>query len=134
LRDADDLREGKVAEIHGLTLLEALKRARQRMGKQHFFIKLIPPRATFPMDMSADERAIMQRHVAYMTELFAQGKVLIFGPVLDPAHPYGMGVLEVEGECEVERMMKEDPSVSSGLNTCEVWPMRVGAAQGSSAK
>jgi hypothetical protein len=35
------------------------------MDKQHFFLKLNPPRPTFMLDMTADEKAIMQKHVAY---------------------------------------------------------------------
>lgn len=101
------------------------------MGKQHFYVKLIPPRPTFPVDMSPEERTTMQKHVAYVTGLFAQGKVLIFGPVLDPAGPFGMAVFEVEDASEVQLLMTNDPSVLCGLNQFTVIPMRVGAAQGS---
>ena len=66
------------------------------MSKHHFYVKLIPPRATFPVDMTSDERAIMQQHIAYTSGLFAEGKVLIFGPVLDANDPFGMAVFEAE--------------------------------------
>lgn len=124
-------RTGEIAEFSGLTFSDALKRSRQLMSKQHFYVKLIPPRPTFPMDMSLDERAIMQRHIAYTTDLFAQGKVLIFGPVLDPSHPFGMAVFEVESETEVVQLLNGDPSVSCGLNRFTVTPMKLGAAQSS---
>jgi uncharacterized protein len=52
------------------------------MSKQHFFVRLIPPRATFPMDMTAEEKLLMQEHVHYTQEKFAAGKVLIYGPVM----------------------------------------------------
>ncbi len=35
------------------------------MAKMHFFLKLNPPRASFMMDMTSEERNIMQRHVEY---------------------------------------------------------------------
>ena len=104
------------------------------MSKQHFYVKLVPPRPTFPVDMTGQERATMLQHVEYTRGLFAQGKVLIFGPVLDPAGPFGMAVFEVDDESQVHQLMKDDPSVRGGLNLFTVMPMKVGAAQGPSPK
>lgn len=73
----------------------------------------------------------MQEHVRYMEECFMAGKVLIYGPVLEPDAPFGMGVLETSDEAEARRLMENDPSVKTGLNTFEIYPMRVGAAQAS---
>ncbi|MFZ0582170.1 MAG: YciI family protein [Candidatus Acidiferrales bacterium] len=101
------------------------------MSKQHFFMKLIPPRPTFAQDMTAEERAVMQEHVQYVGEAFKQGSVLIYGPVLAPGGAYGMAVLEMADTTEVEKFMAEDPSIKSGLNTFEFYPMRVGQARGS---
>jgi len=39
--------------------------------------------------MTDEERAIMNEHVAYWTELLKQGKVYAFGPVMDPKGIYG---------------------------------------------
>lgn len=102
------------------------------MSKQHFFLKLIPPRPTFAQDMTAEERAVMQQHVQYVGEAFKQGSVLIYGPVLDPEGAYGMAVLEMADAAEVQKFMAEDPSIKSGLNTFEYYPMRVGQARGAS--
>ena len=76
----------------------------------------------------------MTQHVAYTTNLFAQGKVLIFGPVLDASGPFGMAVFEVDSQSEVVELLNGDPSVLSGLNQFTVAPMRLGAAQGSSPR
>jgi hypothetical protein len=37
--------------------------------KKHFFVKLIPPRSTFMMDMTDAEKATMQQHVVYWSKL-----------------------------------------------------------------
>jgi uncharacterized protein YciI len=100
------------------------------MAKQYFYVRLIPPRPTFAGDMSADERALMQQHVGYFRGLFDQGKVLIFGPVLDPTDNFGMGVLEVDDLAEAERLLAHDPTVLAGLNRSKISPMVVGAARG----
>ncbi|MGA7914970.1 MAG: YciI family protein [Candidatus Acidiferrales bacterium] len=99
------------------------------MSKQHFFMKLIPPRPTFAQDMTAEERALMQQHVQYVGEAFSQGTVLIYGPVMGTAGAFGMAVLEMEDAAEVEKSLAEDPSVKAGLNTVEFYPMRVGQAR-----
>jgi uncharacterized protein YciI len=101
------------------------------MAKQNYFVKLIPPRPTFPMDMSADERALMMEHVKYMQEKFAAGKVLIFGPVMAPEGAFGMAVLEGTDEAELRAILENDPTVRANLNKFELHPMRLGAAQGS---
>jgi len=101
------------------------------MNKQHFFMKLIPPRPTFPMDMTEPERALMMEHVKYTHEQFSAGKVLIFGPVMAPAGAFGMAVFEVADEAELRAIMEQDPTVKAGLNTFEMHPMRIGAAQAS---
>ena len=99
------------------------------MSKQYSYIRLIPPRPTFASDMSADERALMQQHVVYFRGLFDQGKVLIFGPVLDPTDNFGMGVLEVDDIAEAELCMAQDPTVLAGMNRYRISPMVVGAAR-----
>ena len=50
----------------------------------HYFLKLNPCRPTFAQDMTNEERAIMQQHVGYWSDLMNKGLVVVFGPVLDP--------------------------------------------------
>jgi hypothetical protein len=42
-----------------------------------------------------------------------------------------MGVLNVESEAEARQLVEADPSITEGLNRYELWPMRIGGAQGS---
>jgi uncharacterized protein len=99
------------------------------MSKQHFNFKLIPPRATFGPDMTAEERALIIEHVRYTREAFAAGKMLIYGPVMASAGAFG-AVLEMEDAAKVQKFGDEDPSVKAGMNTFEFCPMRIGAARG----
>jgi uncharacterized protein YciI len=100
------------------------------MEKQHFFLRLIPPRPTFPHDITAAERALMGAHAAYTKEHFDAGRILIYGPVLAPVDSFGMAVVEVMSEAEARAMMDADPSVAAGMNRYELLPMRVAAARG----
>jgi uncharacterized protein YciI len=88
----------------------------------HYFLKLIPRRPTFPQDMTPEERAIMMEHIAYWTELMNKGQVVVFGPVMDPAGAYGMGVVETDTEQEIIDFMNGDPAAA--INRYEYYPMR----------
>ncbi len=88
----------------------------------HFFVKLIPIRATFAQDMTPDERILMQRHAAYWSNHMHQGHVHVFGPVMDPAGVYGIGVVDAENEQQVRAFAEADPART--LNRLEIYPMR----------
>ena len=80
--------------------------------KSHFFVKLIPPRPTFHLDMTADEAALMQAHAAYWSELMKQGAVQAFGPVMDADGVYGMGIANAESSEEPQAFRAKGPVAS----------------------
>jgi len=99
------------------------------MTKQHYFFKLIPPRPTFPHDITDEETRLMEEHSRYFEEQFAAGIILLYGRVMAPDGAFGLAVLEVESEAEARRFGEGDPSVRAGLNRFEIYPMRVPAAR-----
>jgi uncharacterized protein len=99
------------------------------MAKQHYFFKLIPPRPTFPRDITEDERKLMDQHAAYFQSQFEAGTVLLYGPVMARDGAFGVGILEVEDEAEARRFGEGDPSVRAGMNQWEIYPMRVAGAR-----
>jgi hypothetical protein len=56
-----------------------------------FVCRLLAPRPTFMQDITAEERALMGAHSVYWREAMARGMVVVFGPVADPAGPWGLG-------------------------------------------
>ena len=88
----------------------------------NYVFRLIAPRPTFVEDMTDEERVTMAEHAAYWRGLLDEGVAVVFGPVLDPAGPYGLAVVEVDGPEHVERVIAADPAVRAGLKT-EVHPM-----------
>jgi uncharacterized protein YciI len=90
--------------------------------KKSFFLKLNPPRASFMLDMTDEERSIMQKHVAYWSTYVEDGTVVVLGPVMDPKGGYGIAVVRVESEEELNRIIAKDPA--NGLNSYEKYPMR----------
>ncbi len=93
------------------------------MTHAHFVYQLIPPRPTFAADMTADEQAIMGEHGSYWSELFDQGRVIVFGPVLDPSGAWGLAVVEADGIDTVRALGDGDPAVRSQMCTYDVFAM-----------
>ncbi len=90
--------------------------------KMSFFLKLNPPRASFTKDMTDEERAVMQKHVAYWAPYVNDGTVVVLGPVMDPNGGYGIAVVQVENEAHLRTLIANDPA--NGLNQYEFYPMR----------
>jgi uncharacterized protein YciI len=51
-----------------------------------------------------------------------QGKVLAFGPVLDPKEVYGLGIIAADSEQEVKDFIAHDPA--SEINRYEYFLMK----------
>lgn len=91
-------------------------------NKKSFFLKLNPPRPSFGLDMTDDERAIMQSHVAYWAPYVEDGTVVVLGPVMDPKGVYGIAIVKVDDDEHLARLIAADPA--NGLNSYEFYPMR----------
>ncbi len=78
----------------------------------YYFVKTHNPRPTFHLDMTAEEREIMNRHVEYWKEKAEQGIAIVFGPVMDPAGVYGIGIHRAEDEAEMRELISHDPARS----------------------
>jgi uncharacterized protein YciI len=90
-----------------------------------FFLKLIAPRPTFAMDMNDAEKALMHEHFLYWQRRLGAGDVLVFGPVLDPKGPYGVGIIEAADERAARAFADDDPVMKSDLGfACEIHLMR----------
>jgi hypothetical protein len=89
-----------------------------------FVFRLIPPRPTFPLDMSDDEKATMLEHAEYWAGLAREGSVVAFGPVNDPAGPYGIGIVLTDSQSDAERIRDNDPAMISPHGfSAEIAPM-----------
>ena len=92
------------------------------MDKKYFVLHLLPSRPDFAQTMTDEERSIMMKHVGYWTEIMNKGKVLAFGPVLDPEEIYGLGIIAVDDEQEVKEFIANDPAAK--INRYEYFPMK----------
>lgn len=92
------------------------------MEKKYFVLHLLPRRPDFAQTITAEERSIMMEHISYWTAKMNEGKVLVFGPVMDPAAVYGLGIVVVDDEEEVKDFIAQDPAAT--INRYEYFPMR----------
>lgn len=91
---------------------------------KHFFTKLIPPRTTFPGDMTPMEAKFMQQHADYWRALVNQDRAIALGPVMDPAGAYGIGIICADDAAQARAMADGDPVIQARLGfRVDVHPM-----------
>ena len=96
------------------------------MGKNHFLIRLNPPRASFQQDMTEVEKKLMQEHIAYWQKMLRKKIAIAFGLVFDPKGGYGIGIVEVDNEAAARKIMDIDPTMLAEKGfTFEIHPMRL---------
>ena len=96
----------------------------------HFLYKLIPPRPTFPQDMTPAEQDLMQEHAIYWKGLIDNGVALVFGPVAEPSGPWGLAIFEAEDESEAHRLGSGDPTIKADAGfDYKVFPMPLGVTR-----
>ncbi|HWO09195.1 MAG TPA: SRPBCC domain-containing protein [Polyangiaceae bacterium] len=82
---------------------------------RYFLCRLLPPRPTFMLDMTPDERAVMLAHGAYWRGKLAEGQVIAFGPVADPAGGWGVGIVAAHDEGQLQAFQAEDPAIRAKI-------------------
>jgi|SRR5271165_2729662 len=91
---------------------------------RYFLCRLLPPRATFMQDLSANEVDVMKRHVAYWSDLLQRGFVVVFGPVADPKGGWGVGIVRASSEEEMNALRDADPAILANIGfQYEILPM-----------
>lgn len=80
------------------------------MNKKYFAVRLIPFRPDFVQTMTDNEKNIMQQHSVYWQRFMDKDLVPVFGPVIDPKSIYGIGIIVMDKEAQVEEFMKNDPA------------------------
>ena len=93
------------------------------MEKKYFVLKTHGNRPSFPQDMNNEERAVMQEHVTYWTGLADKGTALLFGPVIEPEGTYGLGIIAIENEIEINSLFENDPAIKAGILSTKAFQM-----------
>lgn len=97
------------------------------MSQWIYFIH--PPRENFIETITEAEAEVMQVHFGHLSELFAEGKLILAGPTYGQVNT-GIAVIEAEDEDEARALMNADPAIASGQMTGELRAMRVAFLRG----
>ena len=90
----------------------------------YFLCRLNPPRPSFALDMSEEERALMEEHGAYWIGHMESDLVVVFGVVADPSAPWGAAILNVADEQAARALTAEDPVIVRGSGFAyDIFPM-----------
>jgi uncharacterized protein YciI len=76
----------------------------------------------FLSNATPEERAVFEAHGEWLEQRYAEGRVLFAGRCFDG--PFGLVVLDAADEDEARRLMEEDPSVRSGVQTAALYPFK----------
>jgi uncharacterized protein YciI len=90
-----------------------------------WLVLLRPVREEMAFEPTEDEQRIVSDHYAYLVGLRDAGKLVVAGPSIVEGDTFGIGVLDVDDESEVQAIVAADPAVSSGTMTAEVRPLRI---------
>jgi uncharacterized protein len=90
-----------------------------------FLIRLLPPRPTFPGDMTPAEAELMERHSAHWQDLMKREIAAAYGPVSDRELTWGLGLLTLDDEQEARGVVEGDPAVEGGIFRFELAPMQL---------
>jgi uncharacterized protein len=91
-----------------------------------FVFRLVAPRPTFAADITDAEREIMSRHAAHWKPYLDSGQMVVFGPVLEDAGSWGLGVVEADDEEALRAFAANDPAVTTGTVGMEIGRMPAG--------
>jgi uncharacterized protein len=91
-----------------------------------FVFRLKAPRPDFALDMTDEEREIMDRHAAHWQPLIDSGNMVVFGPILDSTGSWGLGIVEADDEERFRALAAEDPAVMSGTAQLEIGQLLAG--------
>jgi uncharacterized protein YciI len=80
----------------------------------HFLCKLTPPRDTFAVDMTADERGTMLSHQDYWRPFVDAGTVIAMGPVADPEGAWGVAIIDAPSLAQLQAWQAGDPVIRAG--------------------
>jgi len=87
------------------------------------------PRERFTETMSEEEHRIMGAHFERLQRLHAEGTTILVGPTLGPTNT-GIAVFEAPDEEAAQRIVDEDPAVTSGLMRGELRPFHLSLLRG----
>jgi uncharacterized protein YciI len=87
------------------------------------------PRDRFTETMTDEEHRIMGAHFERLQRLHREGTTILVGPTLGAVNT-GIAVFEAADEATAQRIVDDDPAITSGLMRGELRPFRLSLLRG----
>ncbi|WP_078382224.1 YciI family protein [Sutcliffiella halmapala] len=98
----------------------------QNETKQFIYVLKLIPSLLNQDNWTKKEEEIVGRHFAKLQALLKEGKLIMAGKTLGlDENTFGIVILEVEEEAAALKIMENDPAVSEGIMTAELFPYKV---------
>jgi uncharacterized protein YciI len=94
-----------------------------------WIVFLHAPRERFAETMSDEEERIMGAHFERLQGLYEDGTMILVGPTLGQVNT-GIAVFEAPDEEAAQRIVDDDPAVTSGLMRAELRPFQLSLLRG----
>ena len=73
-----------------------------------------------------DEAAVLAEHFNYLVNLASEGKLSLVGRTANNDETtFGLALINSPDEAEARHIMDNDPAISAGIMTAELFPFRV---------
>lgn len=86
-------------------------------------------RDNFAATMTEDERRVWGEHFERLQRLMAEGTLIMAGPTLGRINT-GIGIFEAPDEATAQRILDEDPTITSGYAAGELRGFKVSLLRG----
>jgi uncharacterized protein YciI len=97
----------------------------------YFYLRLNGPRPDFALTMNDEEKTLMGTHVQWARGFVEQGVILVLGPVLDPAGPFGVAIVKGDSIEAVKATFDNDPVIVAKRGfRYDIFPMNAVVANG----
>ena len=95
------------------------------MSSQYLY-RVAPTRASFLLESTPEEDAIVGEHFQYLKALTEHGVVLLAGRTLNTdAASHGLVVMAADSEAHARSLMENDPAVKAGVFRAELFPFSI---------
>ena len=79
-----------------------------------YLCRLRAPRPNFIADMSAEERSLMQAHIAFWQPHFADGTAVALGAVVEATGAsWGLGIFRAPDDAALGELIAQDPVIAA---------------------
>jgi uncharacterized protein YciI len=91
--------------------------------KKQFVYIVKPVKENFEKTATEKDNKIVGEHFLYLKNLLEEKKLILAGPQVNAK--FGIVVFEADSEKEAEHILQNDPAVTKGVFTAELFPFRV---------